>query len=137
MRKIDADALDQELGKVYADNLDGIVRFGIKKCIDVVRHAPTINDGWIPVKTRDMTAEEIEELRESCDLFDSDYSDFWCYDCPLPDDQQDVLITTKWGVSLVTCTHDDDGCYFDDYDDRDDVLAWMPLPKPYTKEEQS
>ena len=90
---------------------------------------------WIPVKTRDMTAGEIAKLRETCDLFDSDYADFWCYDCPLPDDQQDVLITTKWGVSLVTCTHDDDGCYFDDYDDRDDVLAWMPLPEPYKKEE--
>ena len=54
------------------------------------------NDGWIPVKTREMTAGEIAKLKETCDFFDSDYADFWCYDCPLPNDQQDVLITTRW-----------------------------------------
>lgn len=93
---------------------------------------------WIPVKTRDMAAGEIANLREKCDYFDSDYADFWCYDCPLPNDQQDVLITTRWGISLVTfCCDSDDGCSFDDYTDRDDVMAWMPLPEPYSKEEQS
>ena len=138
MRKIDADALDQELGKVYADNLDGIVRFGIKKCIDVVRHAPTINDGWIPVETRELTAEEIDELMKSTDIIDSDDIEHWCYCCPLPDHNQDVMITTEYGDIRITPFYADEyGCYFEDYEDRDDVLAWMPLPKPYTKEDNT
>ena len=103
--------------------------------VDIVTKSLENQPHWIPVKTRNMTEGEIEKLRESCDLIDSDYLDLWCYDCPLPDNKQDVLITSKWGVSLVTFYCDDYGSSFDDYDDRDDVLAWMPLPEPYKKEE--
>lgn len=78
---------------------------------------------WIPVKTRELTAEEKEEY--------PDITFMW--DCPLPDDDQDVLITTKWGdVQLCTFCCDDMGSYFDDCD-WDDVLAWMPKPEPYKK----
>lgn len=81
------------------------------------------NSNWIPIKTRELTAEEKEEC--------PDITFMW--DCPLPDDAQDVLITTKWGdVRLCTFCVDDLGSYFDEMDD-DDVLAWMPLPEPYKK----
>lgn len=83
--------------------------------------------GWIPVKTRELTAEEKEE-HPDCTFM---------WDCPLPDDAQDVLITTIWGdVQPCTFCVDDMGSYFDEVD-WDFVLAWMPLPEPYTKEEQS
>lgn len=83
------------------------------------------NSSWIPVKTRELTDEETEE--------NPDITFMW--DCPLPDDAQDVLITTRWGdVQLCTFCVDDKGLYFDDMD-FDDVLAWMPLPEPYKKEE--
>lgn len=83
------------------------------------------NSSWIPVKARELTDEETEE--------NPDITFMW--DCPLPDDAQDVLITTRWGdVKLCTFCVDDKGLYFDDMD-FDDVLAWMPLPEPYTKEE--
>ena len=102
--------------------------------IDALANQPQ----WIPVKTRKMTTEEIEELSKSNDLIDADDIDQWCYCCELPDNAQEVMITTKYGIASTTF-YDDNyyGAYFENYEDRDDVLAWMPLPKPYTKEEQS
>ena len=83
--------------------------------------------GWIPVKTRELTAEEKEEHPDS----------IFMWDCPLPDIPQDVLITTKWGdVQLCTFCADDMGSYFDEVD-WDFVLAWMPLPEPYKKEDDT
>ena len=85
------------------------------------------NSSWIPVKTRELTAEEKEEH--------PDITFMW--DCPLPDDAQDVLITTCWGdVKICTFCVDYIGSYFDEMDD-DEVLAWMPLPKPYKNEDDT
>ena len=89
-------------------------------------NAPT-TIGWIPIKTRELTAEEKTEY--------PDITFMW--DCPLPDDAQDVLISTSWGdVKICTFCVDEYGSYFDEMDE-DDVLAWMPLPEPYTKEDDN
>ena len=87
------------------------------------------SSSWIPVTTRELTDEEKDENPEIT----------FMWSCPLPNDRQDVLVTTSWGdVRIVTFFVDDIGSYFDDCSmGKDDVLAWMPLPKPYTKEEQS
>lgn len=91
--------------------------------------------GWIPVKTRKLSAEEVKEVNEKYDV-DLDGDEAWCICSPLPEDAQEVLITTKYGdVVLTEFCVDDDGCWFDGYETRGDVLAWMPLPEPYTKEE--
>ena len=83
---------------------------------------------WIPVETRDMTEEEKKEMFETWEYCTE--SDCWKYDCPLPEDGQEVLVSTKWGVSLDTfCV--DEGCWFENHPDRGEVLAWMPLPEPY------
>ena len=97
------------------------------------------NSSWIPVTTRDLSAEEMEELvKGSENMFAPDEIEHWCFDCRLPDDNQEVIVSTQWGVRVVTFYADYDyGCYFEGYEDRDDVLAWMPLPEPYTKEENS
>ena len=94
------------------------------------------SSSWIPVKTKDLTDEDVVRLVEkSCGLFDADDFEHWKYDCKLPDRNQEVLITTKYGIASTTfCVSLELGCYFEDYEERDDVLAWMPLPKPYTKE---
>lgn len=91
--------------------------------------------GWIPVKTRELSAEEVKEVNEKYDV-DLDGDEAWCICSPLPEETQEVLITTKYGDVVLTefCVDDVDGCCFDGYEDRGDVLAWMPLPKPYTKE---
>lgn len=76
---------------------------------------------WIPIKVRALTEEEIEEFGDECEFI---------YDCKLPDDGQEVLITTRYGVAFTTF-YTDCGNYFENYEDYDDVLAWMPLPDPY------
>ena len=77
-------------------------------------------------RIKEEIAERFPEVREYP-------QDFWQFTCSLPDDEQDVLITDKWGsVSVVTFYADVDCLYFEGYEDRGDVIAWMPLPKPYS-----
>lgn len=78
---------------------------------------------WIPIKTRKLTEEEREKYPNST----------FMYDCQLPDDGEDVLVTT-WGGNVALDTFcRDDGCYFEYGCDEGDVIAWQPLPKPYEK----
>ena len=81
---------------------------------------PSTEAEWIPFKKRPLTDEEKQE-----------YPD-WAYifDCPLPEDEEEILLTN--GVHVWTDTFINDGeCYLDGGDDIDDGMAWMPLPKPY------
>jgi len=85
---------------------------------------------WIPVKWHEITDEERKE---------NDYLKEWaCYlDSIMPYDGQRILITTKGGyVELDECYSDDGQTFSLDsgYDWVDDVVAWMPLPKPYEQE---
>lgn len=75
---------------------------------------------WIPVKTRPLTEEEKEEYPD-CSFM---------YDCKMPEDGQQILISTKYGVEFDTCFADD-GYYLDSDRDWEDVYAWQPLPEPY------
>lgn len=77
---------------------------------------------WHRIKTRHLTEEEKDEM---C-LNDNYYT--FMYDCEMPDEEQEVLIKTKWGIEKTTY-HTDDGCYFEDYEDEDDVIAWTELPE--------
>jgi len=80
---------------------------------------------WIPVKYHYI--EDDERKREG-------YPEDWVYyiDSALPDDEQEILITTKGGyVEYDTCYVDDDGYYLDGGRDWRDIIAWMPLPEPY------
>ena len=53
----------------------------------------------------------------------------------MPDDGQEILITDKYGyVSIDTC-YQDEGFSLDSGKDWiDDVVARMPVPKPYKEE---
>lgn len=83
---------------------------------------------WIPVNYRKITAEEKDCYGEDVSIV---------YDCVLPEDGQDVLITTYKGNVVFTTFYDDGECvYFDNWEDYDDVIAWMPLPNPFKKEEE-
>lgn len=95
------------------------------------------NSSWIPIKTKKLSPEEIREFCEETHEFSPEEMDgAWRYDCKLPEKTQDVLITTRFEDVVITkfvC----DGCegYFEDFEDEGDLLAWMPLPEPYKKEE--
>ena len=92
---------------------------------------PSVNPtktGWIPMTTRPMTEEEREHYRE---WFDVDEG--MIFDCELPEDGQEVLVSYGGYVCVDTFCRDD-GCYFEGVD-IDGVEAWMPLPKPYEPQE--
>jgi hypothetical protein len=81
---------------------------------------------WIPIKTRPMTEEEKEEIG-------LEYA--FMYDCLLPDDGQNVLVTDCYGnVEVDTFCRDYEGVYFETNCDDGEVIAWMPLPQPYKAE---
>jgi len=83
---------------------------------------------WIPIKLRPLTYEEKQQWPDQEEIFD----------CPLPEDGQDVLVTTKYGhVVFDTFCSDDKGFYFEYYCQADDLIAWMPLPAPYTKPKEN
>lgn len=85
---------------------------------------PSVEENkWIPIKIRELAEEEKEEYP------DIDYM----YDCQLPDDGEEVLVTTISGLVTLDTFYRDDGCYFECYYDEGDVVAWMPLPRPYAK----
>lgn len=85
---------------------------------------------WIPVKLEELTDNEKQELAERHNVEIEDLYDYR-FACPLPDDGEEVLICTKWGI-CITEFSSFDGEYFsfEDYNP-EDVLAWMQLPAPY------
>ena len=89
---------------------------------------------WIPIKMRPGTDEEYEDF---CKYGDCPREDFRVFESPMPDNEQEVLVTTRWGnVCVDTWYSDVDGCYFEYNSDDDDVIAWMPIPAAYKPEVQ-
>lgn len=128
--------LDELIEKSYYAATEGNHNAGIrnsayhkvKKIVQEV--AEEYNAGWIPVKTRPMTEEEKEYYSEF--LFEGNGI---IYECPLPDDGQEVLITSKFGSVDKTTFYTDSCNYFENYEDYDEVIAWQPLPQPYKEGE--
>ncbi len=77
---------------------------------------------WIPVKFRPLTDEEQEEYPDYCYM--ADYL--------MPDDGEEILVSTRHGrVEKDECRYDD-GYYLDSgHDWQTDIVAWMPLPEAY------
>jgi hypothetical protein len=64
------------------------------------------------------------------------------FDCPMPEDGQQILISKSWGVIEDVAYIDIDGegfiCYgLEGNGDWDGVDAWMPKPERYKKEGES
>lgn len=114
-------------------NTEDIAEFNAyKKCIEIVKEvAAEYNGGWIPVKTRPMTEEEKEYYSEY--LFEGNGL---IYECPLPEDGQEVLVTSKYGSVDKTTFYTDCGNYFENYEDYDEVIAWQPLPEVYKENDE-
>lgn len=88
---------------------------------------------WNPVKFRKMTDEEIKEHEEQIgEQIPED--ERVCFDCSMPEDDEEILVSTKWGVHLDRCEIDPDYGYgLEENGDWDGVVAWMPLPEPFVK----
>lgn len=95
---------------------------------------------WIPVKYRPLTAEQRIAFAEHYGIEYCDTASEKAFDCPLPEDGQEILISTSWGVRLDVAANDIDGdgfiCYgLEENGDWDGVDAWMPLPETYKEAE--
>ena len=85
---------------------------------------------WIPVKMRPMDTEERKYWEDQFgeELADEDAAMF---DCPMPEDGQEILVSYRKRISMDKCEIDG-GCYgLEGNGDWEDVIAWMPLPEPY------
>ena len=104
-----------------------------KDCVRLAINALSSSENankWIPITSRPMTEEEKEHYKTHPEYQD----DYRIFNCKLPDDGQEVLISVYGGVEVDTFVQDaNDGCYFEGRDIYD-VDAWMPLPLPYKQE---
>jgi hypothetical protein len=116
--RVDGDTGDTLVGKFQV--MDGLS--------DLPSVTPQPKTGWIPMTTRPMTEQEREHYRE---WFDVDEG--MIFDCELPEDGQEVLVSYGGYVCVDTFCRDD-GCYFEGVD-IDGVEAWMPLPAPFKPQE--
>lgn len=92
-----------------------------------------LDSQWIPITFRNPNDDEYKEFierhedipREECKVFD----------CRMPDDGQEVLVTTCGGEVCedIFCA-DPDYYGFENCSDPGDAIAWMPKPEPYKKE---
>lgn len=91
------------------------------------------NDDWIPVTYRPMDKEE-REMAES-EIGKLTDEEALIFDCPMPEDGEEILISTEHMVSADICSRDGLWIGLESYGDWFGVLAWMPMPDPYKKEE--
>lgn len=101
----------------------------LRIAIDKIEQEPK----WIPIKTRKLTYAEEQDMLENSKSY---YT--YMFDCLLPEDGEEVLVTTSTGEVTATTFYDEglDGCYFEFYEDDGDVIAWMSKPKPYKAENE-
>ena len=127
-----AEVLENMKIRIYGGRSNGKTRLFYSYNVAMQKAIQKLKDGWIPIKMRPGTDEEYEEFS----LYgDCPREDFRVFDCPLPDDDQEVLVTTRWGNVCIDTWHgDEDCCYFEDNCDDDDVIAWMPIPAAYKSE---
>jgi hypothetical protein len=81
-------------------------------------------NGWIPVKYHQISEKERAEESISNDIQ-------YMLDCKMPDDGQEILVTNGETTWQDTCFINSNGYYLDGGYDWIDIMAWMPLPKPY------
>lgn len=105
---------------------------GVEDVLKILRNMKQ-QPSWIPIKTRKLTDAEEEDMFEN-----SNYYYNYMFDCLLPENGEEVLVTTSIGEVTDTTFYDEgiDGCYFEFYEDDGDVIAWMPKPKPYKAESE-
>lgn len=84
-------------------------------------------NGWIPVKYHQISEKERAEEFLSKDIQ-------YMLDCKMPDDGQEILVTNGETTWQDTCFIDSNGYYLDGGYDWIDIMAWMPLPKPYKED---
>ena len=104
----------------------------VQAVLEMLKTEPSVYvPQWIPIKTRPMTSEERNDWEEKTGFKLAD-EDAVFFDCQMPDDEEEILICSKYGrVSVDECVFDEYGIALDVNGDWDGIVAWMPLPTPY------
>lgn len=80
---------------------------------------------WHKITIRPLTNQEKEWYEEH----DEDVPDY-ILDCEMPEDDEEILIATKWGVDKdICCNNWDYGIGLEVRGDWDGVFAWAKMPK--------
>lgn len=82
------------------------------------------------------TLKELVNKAESFEWIPLTLDDEGVLDCPIPEVDEEILVTDGKHVWEDTWIEYDDGYALDSNYELDEVTAWMPLPKPY-KENQN
>lgn len=101
------------------------LKWDAKKLLEAVKSAHTVS-GWIPFKQRPLDDEECEDHPNWA----------WIWDCPLPDDGQEILVSSKRYVWKDEWFDDCDGSGLESGAEIGDDWAWRPMPKPYKPPEE-
>lgn len=124
---------DLKNGDLY-DEKGFVSEHGYAVLFHAEAHHEIFREDWIPIKMRPGTDEEYEEFSQ---YGECPREDFRVFECQLPEDDQEVLVTTRWGDVCIDIWHRDvDCCYFENNSDDGDVIAWMPKPEGYKSEVQ-
>ena len=102
---------------------------------NVVEALPSAQQ-WIPIKMRPMDA-EVREYWEDHFGYELADKDAVLFDCQMPDDGQEILVSYRKWIGMDKCEIDG-GCYgLEGNGDWEDVIAWMPAPEPYKEEKEN
>lgn len=107
------------------DNAEKLTKLGIKETVAKWKKRLE-QTRWIPVKFRPLTDKEKEEHPDYC----------YMADCQMPDDGEEILVTTTYGNVEKDIAYFEDGFCLDSGYDWEDITAWMPLPQPYKAESE-
>lgn len=101
----------------------------IRNTVEEIKNAQP-EPRWIPVKTRPMDEEEKRYWEEHyAYTFGEDY-DGIMFDCPMPEDGQEVWVCSKSGYVWEDTCEVDIGFGLEGNGDWDDIVAWMPFERP-------
>ena len=104
-------------------------------CLKKIKELPSVQpeQRWIPVKYRPMDSEEREYWEDQFGEKLED-EDAVMFDCPMPEDGQEILVTYQKWIFIDKCEIDGGLYGLEGFGDWEDVIAWMPLPKIYSGE---
>ena len=102
----------------------------LEKALKKIKELSKQNPKWIPVSWHKITEEE---------RIENGYPEDWdmLMDCEMPTDNEEILVTTRYGTVEQDLSFYEDGIYYLDsgYDWILDVVAWMSSPEPYNESE--
>ena len=108
-------------------NIDKMAQNVAERVMQELRDNGVFVSPWIPVKFRPLTEEEQIEYPDYC----------YMADCQMPDEGDEILVSTAHGTVEKDIAEFDDGFYLDSgYDWQTDIVAWRPLPERYKAESE-